>query len=189
MSTLAITLTPLAHPFPDAPGSSLELWGRLQLAAEPQGEDLVNVQWDLAEFADWFARVRTALLSEDLTGPAGELLVADGQSLADALDHAQQHPPVGDDESEQRWYTRLYDYRTRHVLTFALRGSRVPPVVIGRNGDDGEASLADPDGWSYRFDLTRFVALTRTTVLDMLETWHPTDARADDHRHAIIALL
>jgi hypothetical protein len=178
LSQVKFELKPRPHPYPDEPSSPLELWGRLLLVATADKYPVIlcETEWDLIEFAEWFAEHQDAMCHERLIDDDGGALVSPDQSLAVALAQLQQRE-FDDDDAEERWFARLFEFRQRHVLTFALRGSRVPPITIGCNGTSGEVSLADgATTWSYQFSMSDFLADSQRSLRSLLEGTH-TGAR------------
>ena len=134
------------HPYPSAPDSAGEVWRVIGFSCA--GQPIFSTQWDLVEPIGWFAAHREALAVEQLDDVPGAGSTRDPgtgtrDSLADALDR------LGRRDDDDELATRLFEYRQRHMLTFAMRGARVPQIVLGRNGEEGELSLAR--SWAYRF--------------------------------------
>src|SRR5262245_21144053 len=120
-------LMPCPHPYPAEPGSELQLWGKITIVVvRNSGRQLLyETEWDLMEFAEWFANNQSALCSEYFVVQDATPAVLPGESLAQLLRRLLQYE-CDDDDVEQQWFTQLYEFRSRHVLSFAMRGSQVP---------------------------------------------------------------
>lgn len=189
MYGLHFELVTRPHPYRDEAAADVELWGRCRGVMNlPEPVHLFTVEWDLALFAEWLADSYAAL-GEDVAADAeGGPLVDEGESLADALARAQRRDDFGDDQAaEEAWFDRLHRFRVHHSLTFAFRGARIPPIVIGRNGENGDVSLAAE--WHHRYDFDHFMAdlLQRTHTL--LADWDPVDERGVRRRAETLARL
>jgi hypothetical protein len=154
------------HPYPSAPDSAGEVWGVIGFSCA--GQPIFSTQWDLVEPIGWFAANREALAVEQLDDVAGAGSTRDPGtgtrvSLADALDR------LGRRDDDDELVTRLFEYRQRHMLTFAMRGARVPQIVLGRNGEEGELSLAG--SWAYRFDMQDFLDDAFASMRALLIDW------------------
>lgn len=186
----------LPHEYPEDAGAPVEAWGRLGVSLATHRSRppirLLTWSWDLAAFAEWFANNEVPLRTEQLS-VAGKGPLP-GESLAQALRRLQSREfPDGGDREADEWFDRLYEYRERHELRRALRGARIPAIVIGRNGGIGEISqsidpytweatnyavdpvpedsYALPGMWSYNFSMDRFCKHLRGVLLELLGAW------------------
>lgn len=160
-----------------------EVWGRFVLRV---GDTiLVDQEWDLAEFLEWFVGSRHSLIFE-------ELLVDDvhpkpGESLHAALTRANDlldDPLERDDDAEvTRIVEALEAYRERHIISRGFQGSNVRGWVIGPNGGTGEISN---EAQVFQVDLRDFECSATADGIRFLETWleneqpSPGVARATD---------
>lgn len=164
-----------AHPYPGERNAPFEAWAHISvdIVRGAQRVSLYDGEWDAAALAEWFAENRQALCHDGLPlSDAGDS-ATDAESLAQALDRLQARDFGPDqDEAQFEWADALFAYRERHSLRFALRGARVPPIVIGCQHGDGEIALSSPEGeWSYRFDMTTFCNEFSRVLQDTLEHW------------------
>ena len=172
LENLQFELERLPHAYPNEPGAELELWGRLTVrvigAAGPRL--LTETEWDLSEFAAWFSEHQRSLCSEQIVGTDGKRLSRPGETLAETLLRAQglNFP---DDESNYSWLNYLFQFRTRHVLTFALRGARVEPLVIGCNGGAGEISSLNDSSVRHRFYMHKFLEDVQKQTRALVHDW------------------
>ena len=58
LTQLEVRLMTKPHPFPDAPGSSSEAWGEIELRIGGAVEPLLAWQWDLFGAAEWYLENR-----------------------------------------------------------------------------------------------------------------------------------
>jgi hypothetical protein len=171
---LTIDLEPKPHPYPHDPGADRELWGQITVSVAADGHKIVvlKTQWDLNEFARWLSDNRSYLCHDELSIDGNGPLA--GESLAEALSRFREREfSANEDEAEARWFDAIYQYYLRHGLRIALRGSRLPDIIIGYNHGRGEISRADgrlssengpddhfaqPGSWAYTFDIDTFCA-------------------------------
>ena len=63
-----------------------------------------------------------------------------------------------EDTNDLNELNRLYKYRERHGLRFALRGYDVADIYIGKVGEYHTISLCDKENdWSYNIDMRQFI--------------------------------
>ena len=175
----------LPHPNPDEPGADLELWGRLR------GVDgdtvLFEAQWDLAEFAQWFAAHLRNFLFDRLTDVVPPTSLMPGESLAQSL---RELPARLDDAgAPDAVLDQLYEYRTRHTLRFGMRGSTLPPVVLGMNGAEGELSRSDGAEWARPVPMAAFLADATMQLRQLITYWEVPTPAAARRADALVAAL
>jgi hypothetical protein len=171
---LTIDLEPKAYPYPHDPGADRERWGRITVSIATDGRRIVvlKTEWDLNQFVQWLGDNRNFLCHDELSIEGNGPL--DGESLAEALSRFREREFSADeDEAEARWFDAVYQYYLRHGLRMALRGSRLPDIIIGYNHGNGEISRADaqrspedgpdehlalPGPWAFAFDIDAFCA-------------------------------
>lgn len=171
--TLRARIEPKPHPFPEDPSSCAEAWGVLRLTLDAEGRTLLLLEkeWSIEEFALWFADNWKAIESEELDvggqRPRGDETVA--QAVARML--AQESSDAVDD-AEFEWLDALHEYRSRHNIRFALRGTAVPPIYIGLNHGAGEVSVSGCEQqWGYSFDMHAFLQQAKQAIADFIRGW------------------
>ena len=172
---LKIHLYHLPHPYPEERQSGLEAWGRLSIRhvdSQNSSRMLLDTEWNLLPFIRWYEENRVRFFSETLYCEHLRLSASNSESLAQALNRLQDTSFLEEEAStENEWYQFLYQYRLHHSLRFALRGTQVPEIILGKNGDHAEISLADGnEAWSYHFDIDDFFDST----LDEIESFRKT---------------
>lgn len=172
---LQIELNHKPHPYPDEPGAPFDAWGRLSLSIILPYEKrlLVQREWAMARFADWFLVSENALCAECLSIAGWTPLPS--ESLAHALRRFQERDFAVDEEHAMFcWVDAIYAYRQHHSLRFALPGTNIQDIIIGRNHGRGEISLSQGDDgeehtWSYAFDMNAFCINVKYELRDFFE--------------------
>jgi hypothetical protein len=193
---LRTLLEPLAHPYPDELPSRFERWGRIVIVVTPAGDTervLLDTQWNLEVFADWFARHGRALCDEELV--IVEKRPRAGESISQALNRMTEEwvTEYGDslpdsDEAHMR-LTARDAYQERHDLRDASCGLDMPPIYIGMNHGAGEISVSsDSETWSYTFDMPTFCEEFHRRLITLIEGW-VEETTDDDVRHFALDLL
>jgi hypothetical protein len=186
LNRLRFELTPRPHPYSKEPTSLSQLWGQLTIAVvTDQGTQILyQTEWDLAELAEWFTEHQITICSDYLVDAHNELVCLPGESLAQALVRLQ-HYDFTDEDIEFEWFTKIFEFRRRHTLTFGLRGSRIPPITIGCNSGSGEISLVDETTtWSYHFDMTEFLNDLQDRIRTVVAVWSK-ETQEEAHKRAI----
>ena len=161
---LHFNLSLKTHPYPEDSGANLEAWSEIRLYVRHETEQIIltEIEWDIIPLAEWFAQVKSNLLEESLsiidpiTGNKCEPYPS--ESLSQALDRFYERDfSEEEDMAEFEWSTQLYEFRQRHCLRFAFRGSIMKDIIIGCNKGTGEISIRHEDNkWMYRFDMGDF---------------------------------
>lgn len=156
---LHIKLFNKKHAYPDAPGAQQEVWGRIILFYQ-SGETaviLVDTEWDLLKFAEWYITNKQFLFFETLSAP-GDQKANNGESIAEAIARLTQTKFLEKEEDvEFQWFDYLYQFSSRHNLWNSLMGSKIPNILLGRNHNFGEISFySNSKKWSYEFNLSDF---------------------------------
>jgi hypothetical protein len=154
---LRLHINPLASPYAHEASGAPDLWAEFLLDYQSGDSqiELLKHQWDVLMFADWLAedgaKIATVTLPEE---PRGD------ESLAEALDRMgeRDHESFPDEAEADDWFERLYLFRRTHLVSFALRGAKVPEVVFGVRDGVGEVSRCRGERWCYRFEFDDFVA-------------------------------
>jgi hypothetical protein len=154
MTRLLVSIVPRPHPYRTDDGRwDNELWGQVTIETEA-GEQLVDTQWDPADFLEWFAPNKDAIFSDRLSiegdGPMP------GESLAATLDRLQR--ALGElvdtnQEAAERRYELIAQYRLRHQMSVGFPGGLVAPWIVGINDDHGEISLNFGPQVAYEIDV------------------------------------
>lgn len=161
------------HPYePTEPGRwDNEAWGRFRLSV---GADLlIDQQWDLCLFIEWFLSSRDAIRTEELR--IDGVSPAPGESLAEFLERAHF---FGDDPDNMSGVERIMElinpYEDRHRLSRGFPGTDVWGWLIGRNGGGAEISIAGDKPRAYRLcatDLMAFVNDITIRGIRFLRDW------------------
>ncbi len=172
-----------------------EAWGTLSIELLMQGHappfdrtrqvTLWESEWDLAALAEWFVQHRNYLCTTTLPAHDQYPTQLPGECLAQALQRLTARDFAdGEEDAGDGWADALYEFRTHHSLRLALRGARMPAIIIGCNNGSGEISLArqarlfnvDDDWtylgmWAYPFDMERFLADLSAKLKSLLTEW------------------
>jgi hypothetical protein len=146
-------------PYSQSEKSISDLWSAISIWLQTNGEKilLLQTEWEILPLAEWFSKNYAALRDETLTVPGNSLPALSSESLAQALNRLQ-NSEFEDQEVEDAWFDQLFDFRQAHALRFALRGTRIPDIVIGNNHGSGEISLSNEnEEWRYTFDMNQFL--------------------------------
>lgn len=148
------------HAFPEEPSADFEAWGRILFLY--QSEDtvklLIDTEWDLLVFCEWFISNKHSLLHETLSAPNNQKL-NERESVAEAiLRFNQKEFPENEEEAEFEWFDYLFQFSSRHNLWNSLMGNRIPNIMLSCNYNDGEISFcSDKEKWRYEFNMNDFV--------------------------------
>jgi len=110
---------------------------------------LFEMEWDLRPFLDWFISNKNSLLNESFIFKDLKI------SLAEFFHNYYDSEIEREEEEEEK----IYEYRKRHGLRFALRGTAIKDYYIGLNNGKFEVSYFDNKDSSFRFyiDLETFI--------------------------------
>jgi hypothetical protein len=145
-----------------------EVWGRFVLTI---GDTvLVDQQWDLAEFLEWFEGSRQSLIFEELV--VSDVRPKPGESLHAALKRAKDlldDPLERDDEAQvTRLVEALEAYAQHHIISRGFEGTNVRGWVVGPNRGTGEISN---EAQVFQVDLKDFERSATAGGIRFLETW------------------
>ena len=144
-------------------------WGSLKIVVVSNNKKitLLETEWDLLPLIKWFDRSEQKIKFQTLQNSYVGLRVLDSESLAQALNRLQEQEFAEEQENlEYIWFDTLFEFREHHSLRFAMRGSKVPSIIIGSNRGSGEVSLSNRvNEWSYQFNLDKFFADFRKQAL------------------------
>lgn len=159
MGSIHIYLHLVSHPYPEDPGAAHDIWGSIRIQAMQNSVlvTLLDWQWDLLAFAEWFVVTQEDLLTETfyIAGHAPRT----GESLSQALERMRERDDFVDEREADDWFDALYIYYTHHSLQVALRGAAIPDIIVGLNRGQGEISLHN--AWHYSFDIESFCTRLR----------------------------
>lgn len=148
------------HPYPEDSMAIQEVWGGIALNINNQltnfHTQLFAIEWDVLSFSEWFVDNWASIWDQSLPNFEGKNLSS--ESIAQQMIRCQQIEfDPNEQESEDAWFDMLYDFRQKHCLWFALRGTDTPEIFIGFNRGNGEISLAsEQHSWCYDFDMNVF---------------------------------
>lgn len=187
---LSIQLQLRNNPYQEEIQAQFEVWGRLYISIHVEDSQkttpLLTWEWNLLEFIMWFVQAQPYF-------PHNELLIQgqgsrSEESLAQALNRLQDRDVFSSESEEDQWFDALHKYRMLHSLRFALRGSNVPPIIIGLNQGRGEISLDDKERWCYHFDMKQFCQDVRQNCIVLLAQVAKQPLNAYTHQH-VTAIL
>jgi hypothetical protein len=135
-------------------GSKKLLFGRIRLFINSDSneeiQDILHIQADLNELAEWFGNNRDALLDEIL--PIGDFGFS---SIAEAIGHYYED---SEPKFNELMDERLYNYRLSHGLRFGMRGVDIPDIYLGIFGEHHEISfIGEKVKWKYEINLLAFL--------------------------------
>lgn len=162
------------HPYSEEIGSQFEAWGYLSVSilASENKILLLEVEWDIFCLAEWFIENQNFLSHETLSINK-ESLTLPLESLAQALQRLEERDfSQQEEQEEQEWFDILFQFREHHSLRFALRGAKIPEIIIGCNYGVGEISLSnEEDNWSFLFDMDDFIHDLQKQLERFLVQW------------------
>ncbi len=171
---LHIKMLNKAHPYSGSPGADSEAWGRIILFHELEGSAtiLVDTEWDLLVFSEWFVTNKQALCLETLVAP-GNQRSQKGESIAEAVTRLNQKEFSDDEEAmEFEWFDFLYQFNMRHNLWCSLMGNKIPNILLCCNNGDGEISFfSDGEKWRHEFDMNNFIKEVEQEIEKFLLYW------------------
>ena len=156
-----------------------ELLGKIELlVVQPSGDVIRQVfesMGDLAELAAWFREHRLALLGQRL--PIGD----EFSSIAEADSRFHERMKDGHHSPEDdRLLDAMHAYRTAHLLSFGLRGVKMPNIYLGRFRDRYEISLWNQeDAWEYEIDLEEFLDEMDALARQFIDWQTPASTRVN----------
>lgn len=174
---LEIIFNLLEHPYPETISSQFEVWGQIDVnlwhVPDAQRISLLGIQWDVAIFSEWFADSWLSICKGELTIGDSKSLILPSESIAEAMRRLQDRDFLESEEEAQfTWFSELFNFREKHSLRFALRGTSIPQIYVGYNHYHGEISLAtDTENWSYTFDMLDFCKRTKESLQGVLKGW------------------
>ncbi len=155
-------------------------WGGLTFTILTASESMVllDVRWNVLEFAEWFVENWTFLCQHKL--------LIEGDAIAEHENLSQAMNRLYDKDFElqadfDRWHERLEElsFWTHHSIRAGLDGAAVPDVLIGCNRGRGEIShmqrspdpyngqgaYAKPGDWQYEIDIADFLRNASQEIL------------------------
>lgn len=103
---------------------------------------------DISELFDWFKENEHEIRSSDLPIDKGN-----GKSLARIIRDFYENVDTEDDEVVDS----IFDYRSCHYLRFAVRGTLIPEIYIGKSENNHEISMyCENREWQYFIDIDDF---------------------------------
>jgi hypothetical protein len=164
MNNLIVKLKSLENPYSNEKSSMYDLWGQIIISIED--EILVNTQWDIAFFIDWFYKVQNKLKQEIFPFK----LVNSIAKTRDLL-YAKENFPNEDEEDS--YCQNLEKYFSNH--NFHLSGTDTLHFYIGLiNSQNGEISYKVNDKYySHIFIMDDFINHANKAInifLDSIES-------------------
>lgn len=126
-------------------------WGQIKLLLYRDNfvleKELFTIEWDFRDIINWFSINKEALINESFPFSKSHGSIA--KKVFDLLE---------DENSDEDQIDILYEYRTRHGIRFALRGTNIVDLYLGKTNSTYEVSLFDSNNdWRYQIDLIDFV--------------------------------
>ncbi len=211
LNTLRFNFELLDRTMTGTPYPEHELWGWLWIDIHLRGivetpfstetsriVRLFGLQWDLAGLAEWFVHHEQDLCTMPLPATEGCPALLHRESLAQALRRLAECESIDADQQQgDDWFDALYRFRVSHALCFALRGARMPDIIVGCKQNIGEislVSLADNDAdtedwsylgsWSYPFDMDDFRNDLRRKLRQIVLQWVANNDKTVVHERA-----
>jgi hypothetical protein len=162
MKNLKIKLKKTNNPYKEETSTILELWGKFAIYYE--NETLLNLEWDVASFIEWFAEKKEYLKVEMFPFPFTNSIAESRELLFDKIDDFSN---LQEQFAYEDWLT---DYFMNHH--FHLRGTTTPDFYIGLTPNGcGEISYYDNEKYYvYSFDMNRFLEETDKEIKRFLST-------------------
>lgn len=131
-----------------------KLPGLIRIAVcDPSGAELatlLNLKWTLLDFSEWLQSNKVAILHETMP-----LVDSSAGSIAEAI--SRFYEDMDPEAVDASILDRVFDYRCRHGLRFAFRGTDAPDIYIGRFQGQHEISRWDEhEQWRYEVNLEAF---------------------------------
>ncbi len=174
----------LKHPYLQEPPRT-ERWGRFKIEVLINDDSvcLLDTQWNLNELIDWLTINENAIRNISLSEHMKEQFTDSRGGLAQTILILQEKEFINEEE-EDRWFDKLFEFRKTHSLRFALRGSKIPEIIIAPRllnsmsvGEISKASDSQSSGWSYFFDMDEFWRNLKPTLEEF---------KADDSQNRIL---
>jgi len=142
----------LDHPYADEPGSKFDVWSKIRLEILDDNGHLVKTaldwQWDIIEFLNWLVENEKALRDESCPDNIKSPSIAKG--LYDFYRKLNNNTDMAEID-------KIFEYRERHGLRFALRGTDIDDVYIALNNGAVTISLHEKkERWNYNIDVEDF---------------------------------
>lgn len=148
---LEIDVEKVKHPYADEPSSSGEQWHKIRIYIMEGGllvKEIIAIEWDLNVLIEWLMENEHAILNQFPPEFIKCKNIAKG--VADFYD--------GVDPDDEYTIDLVYDYRLKHSLRFALRGTDIKDVYIGLNKEKSitVSSFNDKEDWCFVVGLDNF---------------------------------
>lgn len=164
MKNLKIKLKKTNNPYKEEMSTILELWGEFSIYWE--NVTLLNLEWDIASFIEWFAEKKEYLKEERFPFSFTNSIAESRELLYDKVDDFS-------DLQEQEMFDYV-DYLSDYFMNhhFHLRGTKTPDFYIGLTPNGcGEISYYDNEEYRvYSFDMDRFLEETDKEIKQFLST-------------------
>ena len=143
----------IPHPYEEWNSSKTEKWAEFSLEiVDDRGNVLKSVfewQWDILVFLQWFIDNKDFLFEEKYP------IFTNKKSIAFATH--QFYQTLGENDASEEIIDAVYDYRTRHDLRFALRGTDIKSILLGLKDKAYTVSTySQNEFWEYEIDLNKF---------------------------------
>jgi hypothetical protein len=154
MMNLNISYELIKHPYENEAGSQGEVWSKIELKIIGNNSQIVkmilNIQWDIKVFLEWFVENESLLFVEE---PPEEIKHS---SISQGIYFFYQN--LNNEIDDDDLLGVIYNYRSRHGLRFALRGTDIEDIYIGMNDGIPTISLYnDNSQWNYEFNKDEFM--------------------------------
>jgi len=152
---LTLKCMPLTHPYAENPSYKDDIWSHIVIEVREENkvvDTVLDIQWDAVVLIEWILNNQEYLISEEMPED-----VLRRKSLAESIAEFYEvmNPDKEEDDVAEQ---KLYSYRERHGLRFALRGVNINDIYIGVFNGVGSVSFYDQDKvFNYFVRLDRFI--------------------------------
>ena len=147
MNNLILDFYKKEYPYKEEPFDNKIIWGviELKILSEDRTKVVKNVfklEWDLRVLILWGLENKQNIFNETVP-----FVISDNNdSIAKQIHTFYQK----NDFEDEILMDRVFEYRRSHGLRFALRGTDIPEIYIGKSGDNIEISFFEKNGeWRY----------------------------------------
>lgn len=162
MSKLKIRLNEKDNPYKEETSALLELWGEFVICYEEKV--VLNLEWDVSSFIEWFADKRGYLKTEKFPFIFTNSIAESREELFDKIDN------FSDLKEQFAYEDSLSEYFVNH--RFHLRGTITPSFYIGLTPENfGEISyFENAKYYAYSFEMNEFLEETDKEIKQFLST-------------------
>jgi hypothetical protein len=144
----------LSHPYDDEPSSAFEIWSKISLKVmdETNGEvvkAILDLEWDILVFLEWFIENKSFIINEIFPIKIQE------KSLSENIFNFYED--IENKHTSDGMIDNMYNYRTKHDISFGLGGINVKSIIIGLKRNVHTISYYGvQENWEYEINITDF---------------------------------